>query len=174
MGLTKEKALNSVIALYNECFEANALCDRISYVISVEKNLVRFGSWFHKNIAHAFAGDGFADGIEDFAVKRGDLFYRGEVKRHDEKWELISDAIKDAVMACERIENKCSVAIHDCADEGSEAFEDFLRELNVKSIAPMLHQLIVFQRAIADYESMGCVAKWNNDFDSYIVTEFRK
>lgn len=173
MGLTNEKALSEVLKLYNMCFDANSLCDRISYVISVDKNLIRFGDWFHHHIAHAFTGDGFADGIEAFGEIRSDTFYRDAVPRHAENWDKVSYALRDAVMKCEEIENQCVIAIHACIDNGCEAFEDFLRDVNVKQIAPMLHQLIVFQRAVKEYEDEGAIAKWNKDFESYITPEFK-
>lgn len=154
------------------CFDANALCDRVSYVVSVSKNLVRFGDWFHHNIAHAFVGDKFADGIEAFGELRGDLFYRETIPTHAENYIKVSEALQAVTIKCAEIEKQCRTAIKVCADEGNEAFEDFLRELNVKSIAPMMHQLAVFYTAIKEYESEGAAAKWNKDFKSYIIPEF--
>ena len=69
MGLTSEKSLQEIMTLYNMCFDANALCDRIAYIISVPYNQVRFGDWFHHNIAHFFTGEEMADGIEGFGWK---------------------------------------------------------------------------------------------------------
>lgn len=172
MGLTNEKALVEVLKLYNMCFDANSLCDRISYVISVDKNLVRFGDWFHHHIAHAFTGDGFADGIEAFGELRGDVFYRDALPRHVENYVKVSEALYAAVMKCGEIEAQCVKAIHACIDTGNESFEDFLRDVNVKQIAPMMHQLVVMYQAVKEYEDEGSTAKWNKDFVSYIIPEF--
>ena len=173
MGLTHENALKEILKLYNNCFDANSLCDRISYVISVEKNLIKFGNWFHHTIAHAFTGDGFADGIEAFGELRGDVFFRDALPKHSENYAKISDALYAATMKCGELEAQCVKAIHACIDTGNESFEDFLRDVNVKQIAPMMHQLVVMYQAVKEYEDEGSIAKWNKDFESYIIPEFK-
>ena len=112
MGLTHDNALKEILKLYNDCFDANSLCDRISYVISVEKNLIKFGNWFHHTIAHAFTGDGFADGIEAFGELRGDVFFRDALPKHSENYAKISDALYAATMKCVELESQCVKAIH--------------------------------------------------------------
>lgn len=173
MGLTSEKSLIEVNKLYNLCFEANALCDRISYVLSIKYNMIDFGDWFHHNIAHRFVGDLFADKIEAYGELRGDLFYRGMIPEQSQDWVTVSLAMKDFVMKTAEIEKQCIFALHTCADNQDEGFEDFLRDLNINSISPMIKQSTVFYEAIKSYESANDVHKWNKDYKAWVIPQLK-
>lgn len=168
-GLTSKISLDAIEKLYNECFDANSLFDRISYVLSIKFNMPKFGDWFHHNVAHVVVGDKFADGIEAYGELRNDLFYRGELTAHYEDYENLSKTMESFVLKISNIEKLCVQAIHVCADNGDEGFEDFLRTLNVDNISPMLKQAIVFYNAAVEYEKADALYKWNRDFESYII-----
>lgn len=173
-GITNPKSYEEVVKLYNLCFDANSLCDRISYILSVKFNMIDFGNWFHHNIAHAFTGDDFADGIEAYGELRGDLFYRSELPRHSEDYQSVVDAMKAFVFKVAEIEKQCVKALHTCADNGDEGFEDFLREMNVSKISPMLKQAMVFYNATLEYAKDNDVHKWNKDFYAWVIPDFRE
>lgn len=172
-SLTSEKSLNEVIELYNMCFNANSLFDRIAYVLSINFNEIKFGDWFHHEISHLMTGDKFADGIEAFGELRGDLFYRDSLPKHKEIFELVSQSMESAVLMISEIEKQTVFALKTCAENGDEGFEDYLRDFNVKNISPLLKQLVVFYRATLDYEKANDIHKWNNDFKKYIISEFQ-
>lgn len=171
-GITSPQGYEEVVKLYNLCFDANSLCDRISYICSVKFNMIDFGNWFHHNIAHAFTGDNFADGIEAYGELRSDLFYRSELPRHNEDYASIVDAMRAFVLKVTEIEKQCVKALHVCADNGDEGFEDFLRELNVSNISPMLKQAMVFYNATREYQLSNDIHKWNKDFYAWIIPYF--
>lgn len=171
-GLTSEDSYTEILKLYNLCFDANSLCDRIVYVCSIKFNMIKFAEWFHQKIAHAFTGDAFADGIEAFGELRGDLFYRGEITRHSEDYASVTDAMKSFVLKVTEIEKQCRKAIHTCADSGDEGYEDFLREFNMTQIATMLKQAMVLYNATKDYELHDNLYKWNKDFHAWIIPAF--
>lgn len=171
-GLTSEDSYTEILKLYNLCFDANSLCDRIVYVCSIKFNMIKFAEWFHQKIAHAFTGDLFADGIEAYGELRGDLFYRGEITRHSEDYASVTDAMKSFVLKVTEIEKQCRKAIHTCADNGDEGFEDYLRDLNLSHISPMLKQAMVFYNATKDYELHNALYKWNKDFYAWIIPYF--
>lgn len=173
MGLTSEKSLIEVNKLYNLCFEANALCDRMSYVLSIKYNMIDFGDWFHHHIAHYFPSDALADGIESYGELRGDLFYRGMIPEQNQDWSLVSFAMKDFVMKVAEIEKQCVLALHTCADNGDEGYEDFLRDLNIKNISPLMKQATVFYDAIKSYEMANDIHKWNKDYKAWIIPQFK-
>lgn len=173
MGLTDKRAYDEVVKLFNLCFDANSLCDRIAYILSINYNMVSFGDWFHHNIAHYFTGDALADGIEAFGELRGDLFYRGIVPEHKENYDTATDAIEAFTLKVVEIESQCVVAIKSCANFGAESYEDFLREMNVKSITPLLKQATVLSTQIKLYSEAGDLHKFNNDYNSWIISEFK-
>lgn len=171
-GLTNENALKEVQKLSDLLFDANALADRMVYVLDIQYNCVDFNEWFHHNIAHWFPI--VADHISDYASLRQDLLYRGEIKRHEEEYSSISQLFEKLVLKVKEIENQCVIALHSCADNGNEGFEDFLRDFNIKYISPMLKQCIVFYNASVSYERNNAIYKWNKDFEAYILPQFRE
>lgn len=174
MGLTSEKSLQEIMALYNMCFDANALCDRIAYIISVPYNQVRFGDWFHHNIAHFFTGEEMADGIEGFGELRGDLFYRGSIGKHDETYINLASAMEKLALYLGKMQEQCVIAIHTCADNGDESYEDYLRDLNKGPLTQLIKQITVFYQAIKQYEDTHDLHKWNKDFKAWITPYFKE
>lgn len=172
MGLTNEKSLQEIINLYNLCFDLNAFCDRVAYIVSVNYNMVEFGDWFHHSIAHTFTGDKFADGIESFGELRGDLFYRGKIEEHSELFNSLTDYMENFVYKLISLEKQTQKTINECATNGDLAYEDYLREFNVKNLAPMVKQATTLYTAIKSYETSNDLHKWNKDFKSWVIKDF--
>lgn len=172
-SLTDKKTLEEIIKLYNLCFDANSLADRIAYYISVTRNYTKFGDWFHHNISHFFTGENLADGIEAFGELRNDLFYRDALPRHDENYNSISEAMKKITMAVTDIQNQCVQALHSAADNGSESYEDFLRTLNVEQISPLLKQCILLYDMADEYEFASDSRKINIDYEGWVLDKFK-
>lgn len=173
MGLTSENSLKEVIKLYNMCFDANALCDRIAYIISIPYNQIKFGQWFHHNIAHYFTGDDMADGIEGFGELRADLFYRDAIPKHNETYSSLSDAMEYLAMYLGKMQEQCVLALKTCASNGDESYEDFLRDLNKGPITQLIKQITVFYQAIKQYEDTQDLHKWNKDFKAWVTPFFK-
>ena len=173
MGLTNEKSLQEIIKLYNLCFDCNSFCDRVAYIISVKYDMIEFGNWFHHSIAHAFTGDNFADGIESFGELRGDLFYRGNVPEHSENYQKFSDCFEAFVFMVSEIQKQTLIAIDECIKNRDVAYEDFLREFNVKNVTVMLKQAITLYRIIGEYEKNNALYKWNVDYKNWVLPEFK-
>src|SRR5574344_1867154 len=120
MGLTEKKSYDEILKLFNMCFDANSLCDRIAYTLSITYNMNDFGNWVHHKIAHYFTGDALADGIEAFGEKRGDLFFRGALPEHSEIYSSATDAMKAFTLKVAEVENQCKIAIHTCAENDND------------------------------------------------------
>lgn len=170
MGLTNENTLIEVNKLFDLCFEANSLCDRIVYVSSIKFNMVKFADWFHHSIAHKFPL--LADEIEEYGELRGDLFYRGMIPEQKQDYAKISDAMQAFALKVAELEKQCIKALHIAADNGDEGYEDVLRDFNITNISPMLKQATVFYNMAKDYESAGDAYKINKDFKAFIIPKF--
>lgn len=173
MGMTSERALNEVQKLFDLCFDANSLTDRVVYVLSVRYNMVDFADWLHHKIAHYFTGENLADGIEAFGEKRGDLFYRGEVQAHKEEYAKPEEALKAVTMAIANVEYQCKVAIRTCAETDDLSYEDYLRTINVETIAPLLKQMTVLYNQMVAYADTRDTHKFNKDFEAWLIPGFK-
>lgn len=171
MGLTNSVALKEVQRLFDMCFDINSFCDRMVYVLSLKYNMVKFSEWFHLNIAHKFPL--LADEIQEFGDLRGDLFSRGAVPPHNEEFSTIDGMIEAFTMKISDLERQCVVALKKCAEQGSESFEDFLRDFNVRNIVPMLKQATVFYEQIKAYADNNDLHKWNKDFEAWVIPTFK-
>ena len=134
--------------------------------------MVKFADWLHHNIAHYFTGDSLADGIEAFGEKRGDLFYRGEVQSHKEDYAKPEDAIKAIAVAVGALESQCKRAIRVCAETDDLPYEDFLRNVGVEAIAPLLKQVTVLYNQMVAYADTRDTHKFNKDFEAWLIPEF--
>lgn len=172
MGLTNNSSLNEIIKFYNKCFDINSLLDRDSYILSVKYNCVDFGEWIHKNLAHYMPE--LADKVEAFGELRGDLFYRDIVPKHAEEYSNIVEMFEKFVFEVVELEKMCVTALRSCAESGDEAYEDLLREINVKDIAQLVKQSAVFYEAIKSYYNANDIYKWNKDFRAWIIPYFNK
>lgn len=172
MGMTSEKALLEVQKLFDMCFDANSLTDRVVYVLSIKYNMVKFADWLHHSVAHYFTGDSLADGIEAFGEKRGDLFYRGSVKEHKEDYERPEMALKAVAVAVGDIEMQCKNAIKACSESEDYSYEDFLRNVNVGSIAPLLKQITVLYNQMVAYADTRDTHKFNKDYEAWLIDGF--
>ena len=172
MGMTSERSLSEVQKLFDMCFDANALTDRVVYVLSIRYNMVKFADWLHHKVAHYFTGDSLADGIEAFGEKRGDLFYRGEIKTHKEDYDKPEDALKAVAVAIGIIESQCKIAIRVCSETNDLSYEDYLRTVNVGAITPLLKQITVLYNQIVAYADTHDTHKFNKDFEAWLLPEF--
>ena len=172
MGMTSERALQEVQKLFDMCFDANSLTDRVVYVLSVKYNMVKFADWLHHSVAHYFTGDALADGIEAFGEKRGDLFYRGEVQAHKEDYAKPEDALKAVAVAVGSIEGQCKMAIRVCAETDDLSYEDYLRTVNVEAIAPLLKQITVLYNQMVAYADTRDTHKFNKDYEAWLIDGF--
>lgn len=172
MGLTNDIALMEIQKLYDMCFDTNAKCDRMVYLLSLPYNMIDFSKWFHENIAHTFPV--WADTIQGYGYMRGDLFYRGAIGEHRENYTDVVSMMEDLAITVRDIEKQCVKALKVCAENESEGFEDFLRDFNIKHITPMLKQITVFYNQIKAYSDNRDLHKWNRDFESWLIPEFRE
>lgn len=171
MGLTNDKALQEVQKLFDMCFDANSLCDRMVYELSLPYNMIEFSEWFHLNVAHKFPQ--WADLIQEYGDLRGDLFYRGAIPEHKENYSSVVDMMEAFVMKVSDIEKQCINALRVCAANGSEGYEDWLRNFNIDEISPMLKQATVFYNQVKAYAENRDIHKWNKDFKSWIIPAFK-
>lgn len=172
MGLTSEQSLIEIQKLFDMCFDKNSMFDRIVYVTKIKFNLIKFGDWFHQNIAHLVTGDNFADGIEAYGELSGDLFHRGAIPEHSENYSSVTSEMEAFVMSAVEIREQCVKALKTCIANNDEHYEDFLRDFNVRNISLLIKQATVFYEAVKQYEDNGDLRKWNKDFKSYIIEQY--
>lgn len=167
MGLTSKNTLGTVQKLFDKFFDLNAMLDRQVYLLDIKWNLPKYQDYVHHEIAHLFPV--LADEIQGFGSLRGDLFFRGAIAEHNEDYESVSDLTQAYVLGLAELEKLCSVAIKVAIENDDIMYEDFLRDFEVKNIAKLEKQAIVFYEAIKAYELEGNLYKWNKDFKSYII-----
>lgn len=172
MGMTSKNTLQEVQKLFDMFFDANSHIDRIVYLLDIKFNQPKFQDYVHHKLAHLMPV--LADDIQGFGSLRGDLFYRGAIDRQDKDFARVSDAMYDIAMVMGEIENQCVVSIKTAIANNDLMYEDYLRSFEVEKVAPIIKQIAVFYTAIKEYENANAIYKWNNDFESYIISEMRK
>lgn len=167
MGLTSEKTLNEVQKLFDKFFDLNSLLDRHVYLLDIKWNLPAYQNYVHKSLSHQMPL--YSDIIQEFGSLRGDLFYRGQVPMHNEMYATVYEMTEAFVMELAETEKLCANAIKEAIANGDLMYEDFMRDFQIKYIAPLTKQAVVFYNAIKEYETTGNLMKWNKDFESYII-----
>lgn len=170
MGLTSTNTLTEIQKLFDMFFQGNAFFDRLVYVFDIKFNMPKFQDFLHHGISHKLPLD--ADALQEFGSLRGDLFYRGALTEEQKDYSSVSAALHDAVIFFAELEKQCGVAIHTAIDNGDLMYEDFLRDFEIKVIAPYEKQMIVLYTAAVDYERENAIVKFNNDFGAYILPQF--
>lgn len=170
MGLTSENTLREVQKLFDLFFQGNALFDRIVYVLDIKFNQHKFQDFMHHTISHRLPLD--ADKIQEFGSLRGDLFYRGALTEERDDYTSVSAALHAGALFFADVEKQCGVAIQTAIDNGDLMYEDFIRDFEVHVVAPYIKQLIVLYTAASDYERENSIAKFNDNFDSFVLAEF--
>lgn len=172
MGLTSEKTLEKVQALFDKMFDINSLLDRQVYLLDIKWNMPKYQNFVHHKISHQFPL--FADKIQEFGSLRGDLFFRGIVPSHREDYDTVSELTSAFVMELAEVEKICADCIYTAIENKDLMYEDFIRSFQVDIIAPMVKQSVVFYNAIRAYEDNGDIRKWNKDFDDWIIPKFEE
>ena len=114
-----------------------------------------------------------ADMIQEFGSLRGDLFYRSEVPAHFEEYVKVSDMFKKYVFELSSLEDMCAEAINIAIENKDFMYEDFMRSFEVEQLAKFTKQVAVFYQAIKDYESANQIFRFNKDYESWIIDEFK-
>lgn len=171
MGLTSEKALIEINKLFDLCFEANAMADRMVYELDIKFNCPKFSEWLHHKIAHLFPI--WSDKIQEYGSLRGDIFYRGMIPEQKQDYLNISSLLETLTMKVVEIERQCIKALHISAETDSEGYEDWLRSFSVENISPLIKQATVLYTMAKDYENSGNAYKINKDFDAWIIPQFK-
>lgn len=172
MGLTSEKTLDRIQALFDKMFDINSLLDRQVYLLDINWNMPKYSNFLHHKISHEFPL--YADKIQEFGSLRGDLFFRGVVPAHRENYDSVASLTEDFVMAVADAEKLCQECIYSAIDNKDLMYEDFIRSFQVDVIAPMVKQSVVFYNAIKEYEKNNDIRKWNKDFDDWIIPHFEE
>lgn len=170
MGLTTENTLREVQKLFDMFFQGNALFDRMVYVLDIKFNQHKFQDFMHHNISHRLPLD--ADKIQEFGSLRGDLFYRGALTEEIDDYSSVSAALHAGAMFFAEVEKQCGVVIQTAIDNGDLMYEDFIRDFEIHTVAPYIKQLIVLYTAASDYERENSIAKFNDNFHSFVLAEF--
>lgn len=170
-GLTSTETLSEVQKLFDKWFDLNSLLDRQVYLIDIKFNMVSFQNFWHECISHL--APLLADKLQEFGSMRNDTFYRGIVPEHKEQYDSLLSAIEDYVMYISEIENMCKNIILTAIDKGDLMYEDFVRDYEIKYVAPLMKQGIIFYNAIKQYIELKDINKWNKDYSSFIIPEIK-
>lgn len=171
MGLTSENTLREAQRLFDMFFQGNALFDRIVYVLDIKFNLPKFQDFMHHGISHRLPLD--ADEIQDFGSLRGDLFYRGALNEESEDYSSVSAALHAGAMFFAEVEKQCAVVIQTAIENGDLMYEDFIRDFEIRTVAPYVKQFIVLYNAALEYEREGTIAKFNDDYATFVIAKFK-
>lgn len=172
MGLTNEKALIEINKLSDLCFEANAMADRMTYILDIKFNCPKLSEWLHKKVAHLFPK--WVDKIQEYGSLRGDLFYRGMIPEQKQDYVNISTMFETLTMQVVEIERQCVKAIHISAETGAEGYEDWLRTFSVENISMLIKQATILYTMAKEYEKSGNTYKINKDFDDWLLPAFEE
>ena len=170
MGLTSENTLREVQKLFDMFFQGNALFDRMVYVLDIKFNQTKFQDFMHHGISHRLPLD--ADKIQEFGSLRGDLFYRGALTEESKDYASVSAALHDGALFFADVERQCGKVISTAIENGDLMYEDFTRDFEIRVVAPYIKQMIVLYNAALDYERENSIAKFNDNFESFLLNEF--
>ena len=171
MGLTSKSTLDAVQKVFDKFFDLNSLLDRDVYLLDIKWNMPKFQKYLHENHSHQFPL--LADKVQEFGSLRGDLFYRSAVPAHNQDYEKVSDMFKDYAFQLSELEDMFASAIYTAIENKDLMYEDFMRSFQVEEIAKFTKQVAVFYEAIKSYENDSQVFKFNKDFESWIIEEFK-
>lgn len=69
-GLINVLLNNKINEVIGKCFAINRMLDRGMSLLNVRWKMICTAKYLHPNVAHAFTGDEFADGLSDYQAKR--------------------------------------------------------------------------------------------------------
>lgn len=84
--------LNNLLATFFEC---NAKADNMSYALALDLKCGNASEFFHKNYAHIFPSNLFADKLSDIMTRYNIRPVRKSFEEHSEKYENIVILFKD-------------------------------------------------------------------------------
>lgn len=171
MGLTSKPTLEAVQKVFDKFFDLNSILDRDVYLLDIKFNMPKFQKYIHEEHSHKMPL--LADMIQEFGSLRGDLFYRSEVPAHFEEYVKVSDMFKKYVFELSNLEDMCAEAINIAIENKDFMYEDFMRSFEVEQLAKFTKQVAVFYQAIKDYESANQIFRFNKDYESWIIDEFK-
>lgn len=170
-GLTSKETLSAVQKVFDKFFDLNSLLDRDVYLLDIKFNMPKFQKYIHEEHSHKMPL--LADELQEFGSLRGDLFYRDIVPSHQEDYELVSEMFKSYAFELSNLEDLFANAIKVAIENNDLMYEDFLRSFEVERIAKYTKQVAVFYQAIREYENSKQLFKFNKEFESWIIDDFK-
>lgn len=87
------KVRDAVQAAIDRCFQMNALCDRMMYIMKSQWNLSIFADKFHHEIAHAYPA--IADDLSDILLAEDEDVTRGAVEAQMQSYASITAMMEE-------------------------------------------------------------------------------
>lgn len=147
------KVRDAVQAAIDRCFQMNALCDRMVYIMLGPWYMQRFGSAFHEGVAHAYPA--IADKLSDVLLAEHEVVTRGTVVPQAQDYagptEMMAE-YRDAVLETRRIIGDAYYIAFDNAEAGAATLLEDILEDYQEDMVPQAYLLA------------GKVAQYANNF----------
>ena len=96
-GLIDERLNNELNKLIGKCFAINRMLDRGMSLLNVRWKMIQTEKILHPQMAHAFTGDDFADGISSYQAMRSNETIYPATPIGDREYALPIDFFKDVL-----------------------------------------------------------------------------
>lgn len=157
------KVRDAIQTAIDRCFQMNALCDRMAYIMLGTWYMQRFGSAFHERVAHAYPA--IADKLSDVLLAEHEVVTRGAVVPQAQDYagptEMLAE-YRDAVLETRRIIGDAYYTAFDNAEAGASILlEDILEDYQEDTVP----QAYLLAGKAAQYENN--FAQLDSDWDVF-------
>lgn len=157
------KVRDTIQTAIDRCFQMNALCDRMAYIMLGPWYMQRFGSAFHERVAHAYPA--IADKLSDVLLAEHETVTRGSVVPQAQDYagptEMLAE-YRDAVLETRRIIGDAYYTAFDNAEAGASILlEDILEDYQEDTVP----QAYLLAGKAAQYENN--FAQLDSDWDVF-------